>query len=686
MSSIQLSGLATGIDTATLIEQLMLVERQRLTMYETRKETCDEKKSVLTEIQSKLSSLSSAVGALSDANKLKAFNVSSSDEDKITAEATSNAFEGNHTIVVNQLAAAERWVHTSGLEYAEDLVGEGTFIYSYNHKETIIETTADTTLEELVGLINNDAENPGVTASLLHYNDAYHLVLNGNDAGTDYELNINSSNTEVWQMDWAFEVSGANATLNSNITELDQFSGTLGTGDMITITGTDKSGAAITPVNLTVNSNTRIENLIGEINDAFDGIAKAVFENGKIILTDDTPGTSGISIDLDFTSSTAVLTLPTETSDWDVTEGGTTDADLTGYTEADFTETQQARDSQIKVDGFPPGESDWITRSSNTIDDVISGITLHIHNTTDASGEEINLTRNVESVKEKIEKFVEAYNGAIAYIKEQTRYDRDADEAGILIGDYIISNIRDQLRIPLYTQTDGFVEDIDTFLNPAHIGLELDSDGLLSFDADDFDEAIGKDYLGVLSIIGADKTGSSDSANVRFYGSSSDYTAGGSYRVRVTYDGSGNLSEAYFKLSSESDSAYRTATISGNVITGNSSFDDNGNPVYGENSLQVTAPLTGTPGSTIYATIRVKQGFAGAIEDSLDDILKATTGSLKIDIDTIDDRIEALQDKIDHEEGRLEKKKQRLTEKFARLEKMLTLMQSQLYALNAYME
>ena len=101
--------------------------------------------------------------------------------------------------MVNQLATADRWVHTTGFDYAEDYVGAGNFIYSYNGEEAVVTTTATTTLEELVGLINNDADNPGVSASLLFYGNAYHMVLSGKDAGSDYAISVNSSSTEVWQ-------------------------------------------------------------------------------------------------------------------------------------------------------------------------------------------------------------------------------------------------------------------------------------------------------------------------------------------------------------------------------------------------------------------------------------------------------------------------------------------------------
>jgi flagellar hook-associated protein 2 len=677
MSVLRLPGLLTGIDTSSLIAQIMAVEQRTLNIYEERKSTWDDRKSALGTLETRLRGLKSSISALSDADELRAFSSSSSDSDKVTAEASYNAFEGNHTVVVNQLATAERWVHTAGIEYTEDYVGAGTFIYSYNHHETTITTTATTTLEGLVDLINNDANNPGVTASLLYYNNAYHLVLNGNDAGTDYAISINASSTEVWEMDSTFAVDGDNATLSTKIEDLDQFGeNPLEGGEVIEITGTDHSGNPITQVDLNITSNTKLTHLISKINDAFDGIAKATLVNGKIVLTDSTSGDSDLSIALTYNAngSSATLTLPDEAEDWNVTEGGSTTANLTDFAEADFTETQSAQDSQIRVDGYPSG--DWISRSSNTIDDVISGVTLHLHDTTDAAGEEITLTRDIQSVKVKLASMVNAYNLATVYIQEKTGYNDVLKTAGILMGDSVVSSIRPQIRTPLVTQTSGFIEDIDTFLMPGQIGLELDKDGILSLDSNVFDEAIAEDYMGVLAIIGADKTGSSDSNTIKFYDASSKYTTAGNYDVEVVVTG-GVISSAKIKLSTES--TWRNATISGNIITGDSTFDDNGNPMYPENALQLSIDLS--QNDTFTATVRVKQGFAGAIEDAMDNMLKSTIGSIQIDKEHVDDQIEIIQEKIEYEQNRLEKKEQRLIARFARLEKTLALIQNQMAAL-----
>jgi flagellar hook-associated protein 2 len=671
MGELRLPGLSTGIDTSALIKQLMAVERRTLNLYTKRQDTWNDRKDALTELKNRLDDLRSSMKALSDSSELRAYATASSDTDLVTAEASHNAFEGNHSVVVNQLANAERWVHTGGLEYAESLVGAGTFIYSYNNQEMVLTTTADTTLEDLVGLINNDAKNPGVTANLLFYNDAYHLMLNGNDAGSDYEILINASNTEVWQTASPLTLGSENAALADKIKDLDQFSGVFAGDETITITGLRHDGTAVNQ-SIAVNENTTLDHVIQEIDDAFGGTATATLVNGQIRLTSNTSGASQMQLSLAYNAGTGATTLALPAIAQS-TQGGSVAANLAGFAAANFSETQSAQDSQIKVDGYPQGAGEWITRSSNTIDDVIHGVTLHLH---DTGTVQVNLTRDIQSVKEKIDSMVTAYNAAVTFLKEKTGYNDVLKTAGLLMGDLTISNIVNDLRSPLIQQTSGFVVDVESFLMPGQIGLELDSDGMLSLNGSDFDEAIAEDYMGVLALIGADKTGSSDSNKIEFYGASSDSTTAGTYQVEVTIAG-GVITSARMKL--ESDSTWRNAGFNENVVMGDSTFNDDNLPINPENGLQLGVDLS--QDGTFTATVRVKQGFTGAMEDTLDRILQATTGALALDQEHVDAQIEHLQTQMDTEEGRLTQREAFLVSKFARLEKTLTLLQSQTAAL-----
>ncbi len=672
MGEIRLSGMSTGIDTAALVESLMTIERNRLNMYTQRQETYTGRKDALNELETKLSTLQDAAEDLSDSNDLRAYTTSTSDEDILTAESSSTAYEGSHTVTVNQLASAERWVHTSGLEYAESFVGAGTFIYSYDSEEMVITTTAETTLDELVGLINNDANNPGVTASLLFYNDAYHLALNGNEAGSDYEIKINASNTEVWQAESALTVGTENAAMSDKIQDLDQFSGIFMGDESITISGKMHDGTVVNHT-MDVNEHTTLDHLIGEINDAFADTATATLVNGQIRLTSSTDGVSQMTLNMTYhagSGSTTTLDLPTISQS---TEGGSVTATLAGFASGDFVETQSAQDSQFKVDGYPVGEEEWITRSSNTVDDVVSGVTLHL---LDTGTVQVSLTRDTEAVKEKLNTWINAYNDVVSYIDEHTAYDEDTGDAGVLMADLTVSSLLTNVRRALIGQTSGFVIDVDSFLMPGQIGLELDSDGLLNLDNDAFDEAITEDYLAVLALIGADKTGSSDSNRIKFYNASSENTTASTYDVEVTVSG-GAITNAKIKLSGET--AWRDATVSENMVTGDSTFDEYNVAVNPENGLQLSVDLS--QDGTFTATVRVKQGFAGAMDDALETVLKETSGMLVLDQNQVQDQIDLLQDRIDAEEDRLDRVEARLIAKYARLERTLTLLQNQLSAL-----
>jgi len=201
MGELRFPGLATGIDTAALIKQLMIINSRRLATYQVQKTDYEKQNTALDELRTKISALETSASALADADDMEIFKATSSDTDVLTVAASSEANSGSHSIEVNQLATTNTWIQdTSTFNYKTDYVGGGNFIYSYNHQERMITAVEDeTTLEGLVGLINNDEDNPGVTASLLYQGDKYHLMLSGRETGQDYQISFNASTTEVWK-------------------------------------------------------------------------------------------------------------------------------------------------------------------------------------------------------------------------------------------------------------------------------------------------------------------------------------------------------------------------------------------------------------------------------------------------------------------------------------------------------
>jgi flagellar hook-associated protein 2 len=689
MSSISLPGLSTGIDTASLIQQLMQVESQRLNAMTTSVNKTKEKQTAVNQLQSKLNSFRSTLNNISDTSKLKAFSATTSDEDTITADAGASATEGSHSVKIKQLATAERWVH-SGFEYSTSYVGEGNFIYSYNNTERVIQTTDQTTLNDLVTQINNDPDNPGVTASLLKYDSGdgneWHLVLAGKESGADYQITVNTSNTEVHTATTTLTQNGSNAAKTAKLKDLTCFSGVIESGstaDQIRITGARHDGTAV-DVSFDVTQYTTIEDLTKEIESAFGDTVAITYKDGLIKITDTTSGVSQMTVSLAFvagTGSSAAMTLPTISQ---TTEGGSKTAGIASLTAATFSETQSAQNSLIKVDDYPTGAANWISRSSNTVDDVISGVTLKLHaitgNDTDGyDNVEVNLTRNTEQLKEKINAMIEGYNTVVMYLDETTQYNAETKKSGILSAEYSLTSIRSQIKNPLLSIASGFGED-DSFTRPSDIGLEIGADGMLKLDETAFDEAVSENYLDVLALIGAQKTGLSsgnDAAYISFYAASK-YTDAGEYDVQVVVDGSGNITSAKIKLTSET--TYRDMTIDGTTISGSSAVDSNKKPLYPEFDLNLTVDTSKT--GTLNATIQVKQGFSGAIYESVDSMLQSS-GRLPIAKKSVADQITSYEKRIDNEESRLEKVELRLKLKYARLEAMLTQIQRQFSGVSA---
>ena len=158
MGTINFPGLSTGLDTAKIIDQLIAADSTKINMMKADLTVDETKKTAYSDLQTSLTSVKTSVAALDDSSVLKTFKAVTSDSDIITAEASDEACEGNHSIKVKQLATAERWVH-SGVSNSTAYVGAGNFIFSYNNKELVIQTTATTTLDDMVGLIREAVVN-----------------------------------------------------------------------------------------------------------------------------------------------------------------------------------------------------------------------------------------------------------------------------------------------------------------------------------------------------------------------------------------------------------------------------------------------------------------------------------------------------------------------------------------------
>src|SRR5579859_7682162 len=103
MSTSSIDGLVTGLQTSTIIDNLMKVERQPETQLQTQKAAYDAQSSAWSDINTSLGSLSSAAGDLSTLQKMALYSASSSNPSLASATVTpgSTAAPTSVTLRVN---------------------------------------------------------------------------------------------------------------------------------------------------------------------------------------------------------------------------------------------------------------------------------------------------------------------------------------------------------------------------------------------------------------------------------------------------------------------------------------------------------------------------------------------------------------------------------------------------------
>ena len=108
MSGLSVSGIASGIDSKSIISQMVSLETKSITKYQQRIALEEAERVAYQDLSSRLQSLKSAIGGFSSGELFSNLSSSSSDEDIVSVSATSDAPRGNHSIKVFQTAQAHR--------------------------------------------------------------------------------------------------------------------------------------------------------------------------------------------------------------------------------------------------------------------------------------------------------------------------------------------------------------------------------------------------------------------------------------------------------------------------------------------------------------------------------------------------------------------------------------------------
>ena len=280
-------------------------------------------------------------------------------------------------------------------------------------------------------------------------------------------------------------------------------------------------------VDIKVGASTTLEDIINQINDgAGDAIKASIVntggENGyKIILQskesgeknqikfsvkgDDQAAADGAKAVLE---KLGFMTNQTEIKDDKNQVTGYNLTIDTNNTSAGGKQLQKAQDAKFNFNGID------ITRSSNSVDDLIVGVTFNLNNvdeknsTTGALKESvITIGKDTDAVVKSLKSMVTAYNDLISNVSTATSYDRENGVAGTLNGMSEITGIKRKLQ-NLFESSNSDGKSLQSF------GFSFTEKGVLSVDESKLKDTISKDYEGFKSFF----TNSTEYKNAGVFG------------------------------------------------------------------------------------------------------------------------------------------------------------------------
>jgi len=224
-----------------------------------------------------------------------------------------------------------------------------------------------------------------------------------------------------------------------------------------------------------VDAATTITSLKDSINSLGAGVTASVVNDGdpanpyRLILSSDT---SGVANAITITQNNTTLAFNTT--------------------------LQAAQDASVNVDGLT------YTRPTNSIADIITGVTLDLKSANPASTATLAVSRDTEQITEKLKAFVDGYNGVVSLIKSKNRYDSDNKIAGEFFGDSVARSIWEDLRRTMTGAIGGLPGDMNRLL---HVGITSDSEGVMKIDSTKLNDALNTRFNDVVALFQGDPAG-----------------------------------------------------------------------------------------------------------------------------------------------------------------------------------
>jgi flagellar hook-associated protein 2 len=189
--AISLSGMASGLDTESIINQLMAIEQNKVTAVQRRQIAVNQHKTDLNAIKGKLDAVKTAANDLQSATLWKATQTTtSSDPTKIDVSVLGGAGIGGHSIQVDRLASSAQ----HGFDYTKGAnAGKLTFAYANDAASAVtIDVAANASAADVAAAVNANEKAP-VYAAVVKDGATEKLVFSSRTTGSNADFTVDTS-------------------------------------------------------------------------------------------------------------------------------------------------------------------------------------------------------------------------------------------------------------------------------------------------------------------------------------------------------------------------------------------------------------------------------------------------------------------------------------------------------------
>lgn len=281
--------------------------------------------------------------------------------------------------------------------------------------------------------------------------------------------------------------------------------------------GTLKLSVGDKITNVTIDSsNDSLQGLANAINESDAGVSAGVIDTGdgyQLVLSSDETGTAN-SVSISVSGDTG----GTNTDNEGLSRFAFNDTMDVG---AGLQQTIAASDAVMKINGVE------VTRSSNTFENVIDGLTFDV---TAEGTSTVKVEQDLGAVSDRVQGFVDKFNALQSTIDSLAGFNAESGTGSLLTGDSTIRNIQNQLRSILTRVVPGMEN--ASVRSLADVGITTDWEtGGLEFDREKFEEQLKANPDDVTALFA--EQGRTSDGQVEFVRSGLD-TEPGKYDINVT--------------------------------------------------------------------------------------------------------------------------------------------------------